>query len=425
MRESVSSAKISRLAAAVAGLWLLCAGPAWAGGGMDAAALQDMLCKFVSDLGILTCPRYPTYLNIPTGAAISPATPIVVELAAWENYNPDTIRILDSDCVQEGPGAGGPYCPQLAVNAINTPVKSPREDDEDAESWRKDTEHEKSPAALSHLNPLAFVGATSTTPFTVTQKLDPNATSYVYAVVEGDNGQSDTLDLFFRTGSSKKHTRGPVATISFPLAVLANGASTENSVVATLQINATCNGAAECLSAKVSADFSGTGTKKTYSLADLGLNLAYFSSPSPTYLLQIPLLVNHQTDPFFFLLPPHHASLPQCPNGINQISGYCNVFSQTNPPNGFAPKFLANTVIGMAPSAAPQCPGPQPGTQCPTQSNPAIAPIPPTFGFCATFSNDLAAAFFLAIGPDGTTYISSLVAPSPIMPPAQYPACPS
>jgi hypothetical protein len=415
MRERVRFSTISGFAAAVSTLWLLCAGPAWAGGGMDAAALQSMLCtELATPLGIPSsmCPQYPTYSDKTTTPAtpISPSTPIVVELAAWENISPDTLRMKDSDCAIFGTLQQNLYCPQLAINAVNPPAKSRLEDDEDA----------KSPAALSFLNPLAFVGPT---PFTVTQNLDPKATSYVYAVVEGDQGQPDTLDLFFRTGANKKHLRGPVATISFPLAVLANGASTENSVVATLHIHATCNGGEDCLSAKVSADFSGSGTKKTYDLGDLGLNLEYFSSPSPTYELQLPLLVNPQTDPFYFL---NKASLPQCPNGINQLSGYCNAFSQTNPPNGFAPKFLANTVIGMAPSAAPQCPGPQPGTKCPTNlpTNPP-QPLSPTFGFCATFSNNLAAAFFLAIGPDGTTYVSSPVAPSPSTPPAQYPACPS
>jgi hypothetical protein len=407
MAEPIKGAKISGTVAAVAAVWLLCAGPAWAGGGMDAGALQTMLCTLAKGLGI-PCPQYPTYTNPTTAAPISPATPIVLELAAWENVTPDSLRITDNDCKLGGPRAGSRYCPQVAVNAINPPANSPPEDPA---------------AALSYLNPLAFVSQTSTAAFTVTQNLDPNATSYVYAVVEGDHGQPDTLDLFFRSGRNKKHLKGPVATISFPLAVLANGAATENSVAATLQINATCNGGKECLSAKVSADFSGTGTKKTYDLADLGLNLEYFSRPSPTYELQIPLLVSPQTDPYYFL---NTESLPQCSNGINQISGYCNVFSQTNPPNGFAPKFLTNTVIGVAPSAAPQCPGPQPGTMCPTSlpTNPP-QPLSPTFGFCATFSNNLAAAFFLAIGPDGTTYISSPVAPSPTMPPAQYPTCPS
>jgi hypothetical protein len=411
MREPIRGSKISGVVAAVAAIWLFYTGPAWAGGGMDAGALQTMLCTFASGFGI-PCPHYPTYTDPTTAGPISPATPIVLELAAWENATPDSLRTMDHDCKMGGILAGGLYCPQVAVNAINPPANSPPED----------------PAsALSYLNPLAFVSQRSTTPITVpitvTQSLDPNATSYVYAVVEGDHGQPDTLDLFFRSGANKKHSRGPVATISFPLAVLANGAAIENSVVATLHIHATCNGGEECLSAKVSADFSGTGTKNTYSLSDLGLNLEYFSSPSPTYELQIPLLVNPQTDPYYFL---NKASLPQCPNGINPISGYCNAFSQTKPPNGFAPKFLKNTVIGMAPSAAPQCPGPQPGTTCPTTYPPnPTQPISPTFGFCATFTNNLAAAFFLAIGPDGTTYVSSLVAPSPNgANGAPYPACP-
>jgi hypothetical protein len=202
--------------------------------------------------------------------------------------------------------------------------------------------------------------------------------------------------------------------------------------VATFEITATCNGAAACLSASVWVDFSGTGTKKKYNPADLGLNFAFVSG---MYEVQIPLLVNPQTDPFYFLGPPDFASLPQCPNGINQISGYCNAFSATNPPNGFAPRFLTNTVVGMAPSAMPQCPGNQPGlpsppgSTCPTTypTNPT-QPVSPTFGFCAYLSNNAVvsnnpdAAFFLAIGPDGTTYTSSPVAPS--LAGAPYPACP-
>jgi hypothetical protein len=158
------------------------------------------------------------------------------------------------------------------------------------------------------------------------------------------------------------------------------------------------------------------------------------------YLVQIPLLVNPQTDPLYFPIAGI-PSLPQCPNGSNPISGYCNVFSATNPPNGFAPKFLTNTVVGMAPSAAPQCPGNQPGlpslpgTLCPLANNiggdtppnevipPNQAPVLPTFGFCASFSNNPAAAFFLAVGTEGSVIASSPVAPSPIG--ASYPACPS
>jgi hypothetical protein len=193
MRELVTGSKISGIAAAVAATWLLYAGPVSAGGGMDAGALQTLLCDTFANFLNIACPQYPTYSDETTHAAISPATPIVLELAAWENVNPDTpLRMDDSDCKRFGPltglppNKGGIYCPQLAVNAVNPPTKSRLEDAEEA----------KSPAALSHLNPLAFVSPTSSTPFTVTQNLDPNATSYVYAVVEGEHGQPDTLDLF-------------------------------------------------------------------------------------------------------------------------------------------------------------------------------------------------------------------------------------
>jgi hypothetical protein len=423
MRERVRSSKASGFAAAVAAVWLLCAGPAWAGGASDAAGLLSLLCDTLAGSLGISCPQYPTYTmgTPPNMTPISPATPIVVELAAWENVSPDSIRMKDSDCdlfgTLNGPGTGNFYCPQLAVNATNGPAKSPLSDPA---------------AATSSLNSLAFVSnPNSSTPLTVTQNGDPNTTSKVYAVVDGAN-----LDLFFApTGTNTKQSKGQVvAAIPFWLAVLANEATatTEKSVVATVEITATCNGAAACLSASVSADL-GTGMgKKMYNPSYLGLNFAYVSG---MYLVQIPLLVNPQTDPLYFPIAGI-GSLPQCPNGSNPISGYCNAFSATNPPNGFAPKFLTNTVVGMAPSAAPQCPGNQPGlpsppgSTCPTTypTNPT-QPVSPTFGLCAYLSNNAVvsnhpdAAFFLAIGPDGTTYTSSPVAPS--LAGAPYPACPS
>jgi len=233
-------------------------------------------------------------------------------------------------------------------------------------------------------------------------------------------------------------SKGPGAvTVALPLAVLAKGASAENSVVATLNISPVCIPVLGC-PATVTVNL-GAG-KSTYSAQSLGINVdsffgpsAHWATPHSIYEVQIPLLVNQKTDPFYFLTSE---SLPQCPNGINQISGICNAFSQTNPPNGsrLSSKILPNTVVGMAPSAAPQCPGPQPGTACPTPypANP-MQPVSPTFGFCVSFSNNLKnpnAAFFLAIGPDGTTYVSSPVnlssaAAGSFPPPGPYPACPT
>ncbi|HWX37280.1 MAG TPA: hypothetical protein VNZ53_58940 [Steroidobacteraceae bacterium] len=289
---------------------------------------------------------------------------------------------------------------------------------------------------MANLASLAFApNSAATPPLTVTQNSDPTATSYVYAVVEGANGQQpNTLDLFLENLGSK----GPGAvTVALPLAVLAKGASAENSVVATLNISPVCIPVLGC-PATVTVNL-GAG-KSTYSAQSLGINVdsffgpsAHWATPHSIYEVQIPLLVNQKTDPFYFLTSE---SLPQCPNGINQISGICNAFSQTNPPNGsrLSSKILPNTVVGMAPSAAPQCPGPQPGTACPTPypANP-MQPVSPTFGFCVSFSNNLKnpnAAFFLAIGPDGTTYVSSPVnlssaAAGSFPPPGPYPACPT
>ena len=430
MREQVRSSKISGFAAAaVAAVWLLCAGPAWAGGASDAAGLLSLLCDTLAGSIGISCPQYPTYANTTTTppTPISPATPIIVELAAWENVSPDSIRMKASDCdlfgTLNGPGTGNFYCPQLAVNATNGPV-TPRGSNDQNEG------NANSPVALSFLNSLAFI-SNGTVPLTVTQNSVSTANSFIYAaVLEDKSGQPKTLDIFYDYIAAPS-SQGKVK-VSFPLAVLVNGASVETSVVATL--TATCFGDGSCSNVKVSANLPGT-TKTSFSPADLGLSFTYSFGPSPNSSsshpigeLRMPLLVNSQTDPLYFPISGI-ASLPQCANGSNPISGYCNAFSPTSPPNGFAPKFLTNTVVGMAPSAAPQCPGNQPGLPsppgalCPAQSDPTKAPIPPTFGFCASFSGNAAAAFFLAIGPDGTTYTSSPV--NPALSGAPYPACPS
>jgi len=345
----------------------------------------------------------------------------VVQIAAWWNWNPDNVRTFDSDCGQYGPANGlvPIFCPQIGVNATNPPARSPISGILGLQP----------PSALASLASLAFTSnSTATPPLTVTQNSDPTATSYVYAVVETAN----TLDLFL------ENLKGPSAvTVALPLAVMAKGASTENSVVATLNISPTCIVVLGC-PATVTVNL-GAG-KSTYSAQSLGIDVDYFFGPSAhwatphsIYEVQIPLLVNPKTDPSYFLTAE---SLPQCPNGINQASGICNAFSQTSPPGGvqLSSKILKNTVVGMAPSAAPQCPGPQPGTACPFDyPNNPTQPVSPTFGFCASFSNSLKnpnAAFFLAIGPDGTTYVSSPVnlsstSPDAFPPGGPYPACPT
>jgi hypothetical protein len=436
MRGSVKSSKLCGVAGAAAALWLLLAGPAQAGGGMDAGTLLIALCNEAAFLSI-PCPQYPTYFQMNgdgTKTTISPGSPIALELAAWGNIGavlgPSLNQVLnvDSDC-----GLGlvtipptPQYCQLLAVNATNGPAKSPPSDPA---------------AAMSFLNPLTFISTPTTmSPLTVTQnKNDPTATGFLYAVALDDqNGQPQALDLIFDfvTGTKKP---GPIV-ISLPLAVLVNGAATENSVVATLTAN--CNGPGTCNNVSISINPPLSAKKKSYTPADLGwsFNYSFDTSPNsstkhPIADLQVPFLVNQATDPVYFIGTSFFTMtpLPGCPNDGNAFSGSCNAFSAASPPNGFAPNFLTNTVVGMAPSAAPQCPGNQPGALCPPANNnqmlppnevipPNQAPVPSTFGFCASFSNNLAAAFFLAVGTDGSVIVSSPVASASTSP---YPACPS
>ena len=428
MRERVRSLRTSGFVAAVAAAWVLCTGPAWAGGASDSGTLLTLLCGFASEF-FTSCPQYPTYVTANpdmTTTPISPATPIVVTIAGWENVSPDAVRMFDTDCA----AAGAPvtFCPQLAVNAINGPADPARSGNQDNQ------DNPASPTALSFLNSLAFISnpKSTTLPLTVTQNSDPTANSFIYAaVLEDKSGQPTTLDIFYDYIAASS-SQGKVK-VSFPLAVLVNGAVVETSVVATL--TATCFGDGSCSNVKISANLPGT-TKTSFNPSDLGLSFTYSvgsspnsSSPHPIAELRVPLLLSSKTDPFYFL---NSGALPQCPNGSNPVSGYCNAFSASSSPHGFAPKFLTNTAVGMAPSAAPQCPGNQPGlpsppgTLCPSPAAlpPGTpAPVPPTFGFCASFSGNRAAAFFLAVGTEGSVIVSSPVAPSPVG--APYPVCSS
>jgi hypothetical protein len=439
MRGLIKSSKLSGVAGVAAALWLLLAGPAQAGGGMDAGSLLVLLCNQATTFGI-PCPQYPTYFQTNADGiktTISPGSPIALEIAAWGNVGtvlaPSLNQVLndDSDCGAFTTPPTPLYCQLLTINATNGPAKSPPSDPA---------------AAMSFLNPLTFIGKPAhKVPLTVTQnKNDPTATGFLYAVALDDqNGQPQALDLIFDNVAG---TRNPIV-ISLPLAVLANGAATENSVVATLTAN--CNVLGFCSNVSVSTNPPLSVQKKSYTPADLGWSFNYFFDTSPNSStkhpivdLRVPFLVNQATDPIYFIGTSLFTGtpLPGCPNDGNALSGYCNAFSAASPPNGFAPKFLRNTVVGMAPSAAPQCPGNQPGLPsppgavCPPANNiggdtppnevipPNPAPVPSTFGFCATFSNKLAAAFFLAVGTDGSVIVSSPVASASTSP---YPACPS
>ncbi len=447
MRGSFRSPQISYLASAVAALWLCGTGSAWAGGGggADASSLQmallDPLCDF---LGTTSCPQLPTINQI------------VLEISALENTPPNLVRSQVIG-VQLGPVPGActvagnfsfPVCDTVAINAVNPPSRS------------NPGPLAPSPialASLSSLTPLAFISPLNVAGSAVPVPAGTNgANSFFYAVTTQANGQPDTLTLFFDYPPQTNPTFAmgqTVAKISLPLEVLSKTDGTERLVcgpqgcpasVATLRIKAFCNGGPACLTAAVMGDFSAPGTTETRSATALGLQfgLVFSSSPNATqphaiFEVQVPLLVTGPTnptncgnaingmmadpkdcgnDPAYFGVVPAGAAGPTptgSPTGVNQASGLPTAFKTDD--LGFTPAFLVGQSVGIAPLAAPPCGG----GACPAQV--ALS----TFPFCASFwangtSPPLhsAVAAFLAIGTDGTTYVSSPV------PPVVGPQCP-
>jgi len=454
MRGSVRSPHFSRLAGAVVALWLGGAGSAWAGGGggADAGTLQSSVLNPLCDfLGVTSCPQLPTINQI------------VLEISALQNTPPNLVR-SQVIFVPLGPVLGTcsvagnfslPVCDSIAINAVNPPLWSdpgPLGPSPIAlASLSKLTTLPPLPVAVSNLSsltPLAFIGPLSGTGSAV--PVPPGtkgANSFFYAATSWASGQPETLTLFYDYPPQTNPTFAMgqiVAKISLPLEVL-NADGSERLVcgpqgcpasLALLQIKANCNGGPGCLIASVKGDFSVPGTIETRRAADLGLQFGLVFSASPNasqrhaiFVVQVPLLVtgpanptncgnaiNSMTpdvtdcgnDPAYFGVTPSGATNGQStgsPTGVNQASGLPTAFKTDD--LGSTPAFLAKPV-GIAPLAAPPCAG----GACPAQA--ALS----TFPFCASFwangtSPPLhsAVAAFLAIGTDGTTYVSSPVPP--------------
>jgi hypothetical protein len=383
MSVSPRSFAFSRLAAVAiaASLWWAAPASAGGGGGEDAATLQQSLTAICNEVGMTSCPQLPT------------VSQIVLEISGLLNSPPDDVRniYLFTNAL---PTCGNLFfpeipCPQQAINAINAPVRSPSAD---------------ATVAMSYLTPLSFKPGP-----VVAQYGDPAAKRFLYAtVLDGTDGQPQVLDLILddTLGTNKQFSLGPVVAFSLPLVVLQNGV--ESPVAATLDLTATCNGAANCLNGTVSG-ITGPG-KTPPSAAQLGIqiNPSFGASPNSAtdhriYELQIPLVVTVNNDGAYF------ATFLSCANGhgANFLSGYCNAFSTEK--LGFpAPVLGSGASVGIAPYAAPLCTA----ATCP--SSPPTTPPTTFFGLCAGFPNTNspntpAVATFLQIGTDGTTAITTPV----------------
>jgi hypothetical protein len=431
---SFGSFTFSRLAGALAALWLCGAGSAWAGDGADLASLQALLSDPTTGLckifNMSTCPQLPTI------------TQGILEVAALTNSPPEIVAAQNSITPGSNVTAGNPAAVPpddlLPLNSNSSPALQD---------------------LLSTLTPLAFASQKSGTAV-ATQLYASNADTFLYAVgvsslgaVEASNlTVPDTVYFFyddlFRVAQT--FTKGQiVAKFSFPLTVL-NSNGTENpAVMTTLKITSCANGLASCFTANATGDFLNTGSPQTVDAGQLGIQFALVFSKSPTstqnhaiFEVAVPLLVTGacvgsdplclpgqtppgpNTDPAYFYF--FHNGKP----GLVNTATF-TAFGAAGDDLGATPTqsptqsriLPAGASIGLAPTAVPLCTS----TTCPPPAGTSPSPGSVPFALCAALpdnSNGPAARLrpavgaYYAIATDGEMYLSAPV-------PSVLSACPA
>jgi hypothetical protein len=414
MRASFYST-ISRLAGAVAVLWLCGTGAAWAGGGSgDLVSLNNAL----GDLCTVTLPMFG--VNLPFCPQAPTTTQGVLQLAAWSVVPPEMFRATNAIPLGSAVDAGNPSI-ALTYNFGTTPPP--------ITTFPVPATAGPGKVSLSNLlpnlKPLAFISAAQTHQKTATaaQLYNGDADTFVYAVASGllDHGQQpDTLFLLYEDLSrdNQAFNNGQtVADVSLPLtvlngAVLKNGSPNPNSgierpVITKLEVKSCANGPASCFMATATGDFLGIGTQQTLGpascgaplMALIGVNCAVVFAPSPISThphafieVAVPLLVTAATDPLYIPFNP-----------------YANV---AGPFTGDIPGFPAGSSIlgssgsiGIAPGAVPLY----------STTTPAL-PLPPTFALCASLPDNSngpgahiwpAVAAYYAMSTAGETFLSA------------------
>jgi hypothetical protein len=373
MRASIRSLSLSRLAGAVAAVWLPAAGAAWAGdgGGASFQSLQAYIANNVcATFSVANCPVQPT---------VSQA---VLQLAAYyfsslgavrSNFNIPVSVYADALNPSRPPAAPGgltcktPPCPD-PLNQFSLPID---------------------PSVLQTLRPLTFTAANNRNgTATPTQPDDPNWNIRFYAVGARSASASpllpsvepDTLLLFYEDTlrSNQNLKPGQVsASFSLPLMVLNTDRVTERPVSAILQYIAPNKKQLDCSASTIKGDFNGTGTPQILTPPSaVGIDCAVaFGSSGAVFELSVPLLVTLNSDsitvdnPLGFF-PGQSANAfpddapgfppPSCP-GLKCILGF----------NGSS--------IGIGPTAAPLCTA----QTCPPMTTPPTPPATPNYAFCA------------------------------------------
>jgi hypothetical protein len=372
MRASIGPSTISRISAAVAGLWLCGAGSAWAGGsGESLTTVQNVITGICMFFNLSSCPQLPTV-----------TTQAVLVLAALENSPPEMVRALNNippgSGIDAGNAAAVPPTP-FPLTTTTSPTLS---------------------GFLSTLTPLAFISSQQGTPATPAQLYNSAANTFLYVVASGTTVASTgltepvTLDLFYEDLSRTNSTfvNGQiVAKFSVPLTAM-NGDG--NAVITTLEVLATCTGGPSCLQAYA---VGGIGTPaKPIAVSDLGISFALEFSPSlistqphAIFEFAVPQLVTALTDPLYFWFANNFGA-----TGPINLAIPSAFFSDDD---GSCPGHSTLGCIGITPSPAP-----------------LVSNGLPTFVFCASLPDNSngpghifpAVSAHYAMATDGETLIS-------------------
>jgi hypothetical protein len=299
MRASISSSAISRLAGAVAAVWLCGSGAAWAGGGSgDLGTVQTFLsalCPLVN-ISASSCPQLPT------------VTQGVLELAALGNSPPEITHVRTNNLAGTNVYVGNPAVVNIDVNGGLAPMPFPIDSNSSPPLFQAaDPINNPLPPLLPTLTPLAFISQSSGTTAAMTQLVDPNADAFLFAVPVSSVGfQAATsgpvpdkayffYDDLFRT--NKTFVKGQIAAkFSLPLTILKNGTE-DPPVMVTLLIKATCTGGPACLQAYAFGGQIGSSSNPVPA-SQLGIQFALVFSASPAssqthaiFEVAVPLLV--------------------------------------------------------------------------------------------------------------------------------------
>ena len=402
MRTSIRSSTVSRLAGAVAALWLGAGGVAWAGDGQNLGTLQQLLdtpsTGICAIFGISDCP-------VP-----STITQTVLEIAALGNNLVEMVRAQNAIPPGTSVNAGNaaavpPPCSDSASAAIgctvgtNLPMPFPLDANSLPKLFGATTITETVlgvpttvivPGLLDTLTPL---GSASTSQSSGTAQLaqpfgdTPPPDTYLSAVGVSvannglvNNGLTDPDMVYFfyddTNRSNPTFVKGQiVAKFLYQMTVVNTMAGTETTSPVELEIVATanCNSESTCLKALRAYVVSGFGASTSAPIAasQFGIMSAVVFSPSPAMAqnhaileVAVPLALPPSTDPaYFFTLNNGIGNLINI--GVftaftqNIVGWPCpSITDQASCPIGAS--------VGLAPSAAP-----------------LTQPSPPTYALCA------------------------------------------